>query len=307
MHRIVTASKELQVYQYLEGRRYFSREEQTAFYRARQGFEGERKLFNILQGQLDGEHIAIYGLLLNNHGTVFQLDCVVIFSRKVVMLEVKNHQGEFEFHEDRFYRITNDKYYPNPMHQLQRSDVNLREVLSNFIPGVPLESYVMFVHQAFTLFTERTSTIRLPSQIKSFIRTFNQTPGKIKEQHRVLAAQLVAAHMEDSPHIDLPGYHFDQLRKGVLCRDCRSSMQLLNRRLYCQQCSYQEFIDSGLLRNVIEFQTLFPDFRITTTNIAAWCALGISDKSIRRILKAYLYHQSYNNKSYFEFYRNVQD
>ena len=66
-----------------------------------------------------------------------------------------------------------------------------------------LEFYVLFVHQEFTLFTERNSTIQLPSQIKSFIRTLNKMPGKIQEHHRELVANLIAAHMDKSPHTEL--------------------------------------------------------------------------------------------------------
>lgn len=307
MHRIVTKSRELQIYQSLQGRKYFSKEEQSAYYKARQGLEGERKLFAMLKHQLTSDYIAMYGLLLNNHGTIFQLDCLLIFPSKVVLLEVKNHQGEFEFRDEQFYRLTNDRYYPNPLHQLQRSDVNLREILTKSFPGIQLESYVVFVHQEFTLFTEKNSTILLASQIQSFIRTLNKIPGKIQQHHRRLAMKLGAAHMTKSPHIELPEYHFDPLKKGVLCLNCRNSLQLFKRKLYCKHCNYQESIDSGVLRNVIEFHTLFPEKKITTSNIATWCALGISDRSIRRILQAYLYHHSYKKRSHFKFYSNIQD
>src|SRR5699024_12257680 len=97
MNRIVTKSRDMQTYQSMHGRKYLSKEEQSAYYKARQGLEGERKLFNLLRDQLSTDHIPMYGLLLNNYGTIIQLDCLLIFPSKVVLLEVKNHQGEFEF------------------------------------------------------------------------------------------------------------------------------------------------------------------------------------------------------------------
>src|SRR5699024_6280564 len=142
MHRIVTKSRDLQTYQSLHGRKYFSKEEQSAYYKARQGLEGERKLCKQLREQLSTDIIPMNVLLLNNYGTIIQLDCLLIFPSKFVLLEVKNHQGEFEFRDEQFYRITNDKYYPNPLHQLQRSDVNLWEILTKSYPGMQLESYV---------------------------------------------------------------------------------------------------------------------------------------------------------------------
>src|SRR5699024_12482759 len=102
--------------------------------------------------QLSTDHIPMYGLLLNNYGTIIQLDCLLIFPSKVVLLEVKNHQGEFEFRDEQFYRITNDKYYTNPLHQLQRSDANLRQILTKSYPGMQLASYDRFAQEVSTLF-----------------------------------------------------------------------------------------------------------------------------------------------------------
>src|SRR5699024_12046078 len=56
---------------------------QSAYYKSRQGLEGERKLFNLLRNQLSSDHIPMYGLLLNNYGTIIQLDCLLIFPSKV--------------------------------------------------------------------------------------------------------------------------------------------------------------------------------------------------------------------------------
>src|SRR5699024_10851196 len=126
---------------------------QSAYYKSRQGLEGERKLFNLLRDQLSSDRIPMYGLLLNNYGTIIQLDCLLIFPSKVVLLEVKNHQGVFEFRDEQFYRMTNDKHSPNPLLQLQRSYVNFREIITKPYPGMQLEYYVVFVHEDFTLFT----------------------------------------------------------------------------------------------------------------------------------------------------------
>src|SRR5699024_12831410 len=142
MHRIVTKSRDLQTYQSLHGRKYFSKEEQSAYYKSRQGLEGERKLFNLLRNQLSSDHIPMYGLLVNNYGTIIQLDCLLIFTSKVVLLEVKNHQGEFEFCDVQFYLFSNDKYSANHLHQLQRSDVIIREILPISYTCMQRESYV---------------------------------------------------------------------------------------------------------------------------------------------------------------------
>lgn len=244
----------------------------------------------------------MYGILLDNNGTLYQIDCLLIFRNKVIMIEVKNYKGEFEFREEQLYCITTNKYYQNPLHQLQRSNINLRNSLSKLKPAMSLESYIAFVNQDFTLFAERNPMIILPSQINSFIKTLNQIPGKISERHQEFAGKIISSQIEESPYTSIPEYHYTKIRKGVLCNNCRSQMHLNGRQLFCQRCSYQEFIDSGVLRSVIEFSILFPEIKITTKKIAEWCALNISTRSIRRILQTYLRQYLTYKRSYYYFY-----
>lgn len=301
MKSVVLKSKELQVYQYLLGRMSFSQEDKNASYNAQQGYVGEWKLFKLLQALLKNEHIALYGILLDNKGTLFQLDCLLIFYNQAIMIEVKNYKGEFEFREDQLYCMTTDKYYQNPLHQLQRSDINLRETLSKLKASMPLQSYIAFVNDEFTLFAKRNPTIILPSQINSFVKKLNQISGEISTRHKLLAEKIIASNVEESPYLRLPVYQFENLRKGVFCHSCRYRMHMKDRQLYCQHCSYQESTDSGVLRNVIEFNILFPNMKITTEKIATWCALDISSRTIRRILQTYLRQHLSVNRTYYSF------
>lgn len=302
MKRIVLRSKRLQVYYCLQGRMNFSQDDKLTLYREKQGYEGEKRLAKLLQKNLANDYIALYGLLLENQGTVFQIDCLLIFQQQLVMIEVKNFIGEYEFRENQLYSINKNKYFKHPLQQLQRSDSNLRELLSSKLKvNLPLTSYVGYVNQEFTLFTEKTPTIILPTQLTTFIKKLNNHSRKLNSNHQNLARKIESLHIDESPFIRLPEYSYSAIRKGVLCRDCRSKMSGNWRNLICTNCSKVESTDSGVLRSVIEFHTLFPDTRITTPAILKWCEINISNKSMRNILRTYLKYHYRNNVSYFSF------
>src|SRR5699024_10524608 len=91
---MVYPSKELIIFQCLQGRKTFSKTEEHQYYKLLKGYEGEKHFSNLLKEQLHQDHLQINDLLLNNHGTVFQLDTLLIFNQTVYLFEVKNYQGE---------------------------------------------------------------------------------------------------------------------------------------------------------------------------------------------------------------------
>src|SRR5699024_12368434 len=84
----------------------------------------------LLIEQLHHDHLQIYYLLLNNHGTVFQLVTLLIFNQTVYLFEVKNYQGEFQLEKDHLHCYTTGKNYRNPLHQLKRRELMLTNSLS---------------------------------------------------------------------------------------------------------------------------------------------------------------------------------
>src|SRR5699024_4258001 len=105
-----------------------------------------------------------------------------------------------------------------------------------------------------------------------------------------------------SPYEKLPEYEYGALRKGVLCHHCRGKMVRQSRRFNCTNCNYSEFIDSGILRNIIEFHELFPNRKIRVGVIEEWCGFLIPGRTIYRILKEYLKMCSNGPSTYYVFH-----
>src|SRR5690625_4212963 len=302
MNRGIVESRELQVYQSLLGRKNFSPNEKIAHYNAQQGYEGEVNFFKMIESQLHADYLALYGLLLENQGSLSQIDCLIIFPNQMIMFEVKNFRGEFEFHDNRLYSLTHEKHYQNPLHQLHRTETNLRDLLSRLKINIPLHSHLVFINEEFTLYTEKMPTLIIPTQLNSFIQKLNQIQGRLSAQHHALAEKLIHLHKKESPFMRLPSFEYAELRKGVLCYRCRRLLELMGKsRFYCNHCSYEESTDSGIIRNVIEFHTLFPDKKIKTRKIAEWSAQNLSKKTYQRILSTYLHQHKLYRNTYYRF------
>jgi hypothetical protein len=139
-------------------------------------------------------------------------------------------KGEFVLHDEHLHCYTNNKEYQNPIHQLRRSEIYFRELLSNLGKNLEIDTSIVFNHPCFTLFKAvRELPIILPTQLMGLANRLNQNGEKLLLAHHQLADQLVSLHVEKNPHTRLPAYDYSQFRKGIFCRDCRGPMQEVNR------------------------------------------------------------------------------
>src|SRR5699024_9022891 len=224
--------------------------ERTIYQNLRKGFIGENKFAQLLRQKVSNDHIALYGLLLEERGTLYQLDCLLLFSKQAFLIEIKYFQGEFELKDDCFFDCLQQKEYRNPLHQLKRSTIYLQDLFAKLRLNLPIKPQLIFNHHQFTLFhAKRQTPIILPTQLHSFMNQLQQIPSTIQQHHHHLSNKLKQLHLPSSPYERLPNYSYNALRKGILCHQCRSSMNLYYRKLQCTSCTYTELVDSGVLRN----------------------------------------------------------
>lgn len=286
---MIKMSSELQLYKGLEGRRPFSKAELTAFQNEEKGHEGEQHFAELLHHHVDRRFLSMYNVLLEHRGTVIEIDCLLLFQNQLFLFEVKNYRGEFKWHADYLYAYHSKKQYRNPTHQLQRTEIILREILSTLDATYQIHSYVIFVHPTFTLYhAERDTPVILPTNIQAFLSRFQQIPDKLTPQHEHLLRQLETLRLPVSPYTKHPDVSYNQLKKDLFCQQCRRSMESDRRKISCATCAYSESTDSSLLRHIIEFELLFPDELITTGVISEWIGGKLSKTTLRRVMNHYM-------------------
>lgn len=144
-------------------------------------------------------------------------------------------------------------------------------------------------------------SIVFPSQLNRFLKKLNTRPIKLNSKHQKTANQLASLHIIESPYSRLPPYTFEQVKKGLICPDCRTFFQeVCNGKFICGHCKCKESIDVAVMRNMKEYRMLFPDRKITTKDIFEWCGYVLSKKTIRRVLLKNFKLKGFGPSSNFE-------
>lgn len=307
-HSRPLVSPELQILSYLNTRMDLQPHDKKNLNNLKKGYEGERKFSLLLEEDLSSQCIRIYDLLLESNRTEFQVDNLLIYQNTIYMNEVKYYKGDFVVKDDNWYLVAPEKEIRNPMLQLQRSVFLLRQILQQIGANFQVEARLIFVHPEFTLYqAPYDNSFVFPTQLNQYIQKLNKTPSKLTDKHHNLAEQFMRRHITTSKHERLPDYHFDQLKKGIVCSSCKGFMEAFTiYKLQCENCGCVESTETGIMRSIIEFHTLFPNSRITTSVIHNWCNNIHSKKGIRRILMKNMELVQNGRFSYYVFKNNLR-
>ncbi|MEH7746483.1 NERD domain-containing protein [Neobacillus drentensis] len=214
----------------------------------------------------------------------------------------KNYSGDYFYDFEGFHKISGPDI-TNPLDQIGRSKLLLRQLLKSLGYNIPIEPSVIFINPEFTLYqAPLNQPIIYPTQINAYMKEFDRTPSKLNERHKKLADRLISLHSNKSPYITrVPIYEYRSVSKGVICSKCNCFMAPGGDKvLACIKCGDIETIESAVIRSVAELMFLFPDIKITTGLVFEWCGAILSKKIIRRILMENFNAVGYGRWFYFE-------
>src|SRR5699024_4131147 len=143
-------TRALQCYACIEGRKKLSSVEHLSYETLHKGYTGEKKFAELVHRRLSNDYLALYDILLEEKGTLFQIDCLLLFSNQISLHEIKYFQGEFELKEDSLYDCIQQKAYRNPLHQLKRSNLLLHDLLQKNNDKLTIQSHLIINHDKFT-------------------------------------------------------------------------------------------------------------------------------------------------------------
>lgn len=294
-------STELQILRCLNTRMNLSEKDKQHYFNLQKGYEGEVMFDALTEKLLQCECLILNDLLLKMNNTTFQIDTLIIFSETIFFYEVKNHEGDYYYETDRFYKKPKSEMN-NPLTQISRSESLLRQLLQNLGFNYPIDASVVFINPEFTLYqAPLNKPLIFPTQVTRYLKKLNTVPSKLNGKHKLLADKLISLHIEDSPYKQLPQYNYGQVRKGMTCGICNSfSISVQGRKCVCDDCGYEEFVSAAVMRNVKEIKLLFPNLKITTNLIHDWCKVIKSKKRIKRILEKNLGIVGVHRWAYFE-------
>jgi len=278
-----TESDKLKIYRSLHARMNLCDHHKQYFYNLQKGYEGE-VIFDSLTEKLECESLILNDLQLRSNNSSFQIDSSLI-QETFYLFEIKHFGGDYYYQADNFYTMTGVKIQ-NPLHQLNRCESLLSQLLLKNGYNIPIQPWVVFVNPHFTLYqAPKDKPILFPSQIDQFMKKLNTFSGKPNGRAFKLAELLVSLHSSEDPYAELPKYEFGQLKKGIMCKACGALLTSISEEnLSCSRCSATESVEPAVLRSIYELKLLFPDEKITTNLVQEWCHVINSQKRINRIL-----------------------
>lgn len=277
---------QLQILEQLKKRQQLSTEDFSYLTSLKKGYEGELQFDETLE-RLTCEHIILSDLVLEVNRQTFQIDSLIITGKGVNLYEIKNYQGEYIYENNEMKMLSSKKVIIKPSTQIDKTRSLFNILLEQLNYNMTVRAYVVFVNQEFLLYqVSPNPTLILAPKLKKHIEQLSLIETPLEFEHKRLADKLKDLHLTDNRFIKLPEYHYNELKKEVICPHCQNNLRTLTERTTrCVKCDYSEANTDIILREIEEFQLLFPNIRLTTYIIYDWCGKMYSKDSIRRTLK----------------------
>src|SRR5699024_1610383 len=168
---------EFDVLKLLHQRMPLSASGKTKYMNLYKGLEGEQRFSRLLKNRLPSRYVVLTDVLLEQNESEFQLDILVIADDTIYPLEVKNYDGDFVIRNDRWYATAGRREIRNPLHQVSRMEILLRNVLNQGKFNFSIESKVVFTHSEFFLYqAPLDAPLIFPTQINRFIEELVSKP-----------------------------------------------------------------------------------------------------------------------------------
>lgn len=270
----------------LDRRMILSDEEKYHLLNMQKGFEGELFFDSLVEEILDLDALVLNDLLFIEKGSTFQVDTLILTGGKILLFEVKNYVGNFEFNSHHLLTFSG-KEIVNPLNKLDETSIKMKQLLSKWNVNLKLDSTLIFVNHTFTLYNAPIdSQIIFPTQIREYFSQINKSVLPLSKKQHYLGDKIMKEHQNESAFQQkFPNYTYDNLKKGLWCIRCNSSdLTITQRTSFCKVCGHRASVEEIALHQVKDFKLLFPNSKVTTPIMYDWLGSLIPMARIRKIL-----------------------
>lgn len=244
--------------------------------------------------QMVGKNVLKFnGLVLQPRlSNAFQWDAIFLSGRKFHLYEIKSAGGEYCYGNELFVSKTGYEM-KNPLIQMQENKNNfilfLREL--GYHNDFEVEAYSVLLNPNLTLFNlPEEVPILLHSQILDHFEKKYRNAPPLTSFHRKVMEDLLAHQGKPKAFWEsIPTYSFDAIKNGVYCQECRRfGFRYTKKFAFCNHCGVRHEIRDIIEGLIDEFQYLFPDRKLTSSEINRLCGDEFSVRRIKKVLNEYL-------------------
>lgn len=276
----------LLLYETLLSRTELSPEEKLRYEQLHKGFIGEKTLERTLTSLTLKNIVHLFDSLFEITETEFQIDCILLSSDTIFLLEVKNYTGDYYIENDKIFNVRTRTQIYNPLNQLERSEFLFKRLLNEMRVDMQVRSYIVFINRDFMLYGASVQLPMIfPSQVERFLRKIDANAKPLTRNVLQLQRKLTEWRKERSAYERLPEYDISQLKRGLFCKKCSGELDRNGKQLLiCTNCKQNYHLEEAALYAIAQYHLLFPKRKITPKNIIDWCGGSLSNNFIRKIL-----------------------
>lgn len=285
----------------LDKRMLLPNEEKYHLLNIQKGFVGESNLDATMLETLNIEAIVLNDLLFTNKGSTFQVDSFLITGAGNFLLEVKNYEGDFQFHNGKFLTYSGEEL-TNPLTKLSITSTKMSHLLKSWNVRASFDSKLLFVNSQCMIYNAPANrTVVYPPQVARFFAKLNQQPLPLTKADHYLADKLLLEHQSEAAFSrKLPEYTYGSLKKGMWCMQCGvADLKFSQRSCTCQACGYKATVDDILIFHAEEFKLLFPREKMTRNILHDWIGGALSLKKVWNTLQKNYTPQGSASSTYY--------
>lgn len=274
------------------------------------GYAGELRVDRELcEAHHFNSYIVMKNLLVGSEVTYCQIDSLIIYSKFILIIEVKNIPGLLTYDEvtHQFTRRKDNgpvEGMGNPVDQINRSQRLVKIFLKRFHHEIPVHGIIVFSNPSSILekpFSDSKAihVSGLYQALDELHRLYsNQTTPHFDSHH---IHKLFESHEPSPTHTQLtpiPKYVFTELKTGVLCPNCITAQLVYKSKIWrCSICKFKS--NNSHLETLQEYRLLFSS-EITTKEWMRFSGLSSMETSRRMLNESYLEKTGINkNRKWF--------
>jgi hypothetical protein len=219
--------------------------------KCRAGYRGEQSLDYHFSFLPEKQYLMIHDLRLsNNEGSYFQMDSLLLSSKFLLIIEVKNISGTIIF-DDHFHQLIRtlngkEEAFQDPLSQVKRHQRQLKDWLAaNKFSEIPIITLIVITNPSTIIKTSRppenypfiTHSASMIPKIEMFERA-HPVECLTKKELTKLSRVLLKRH-EPKEYDVLSHFKIEkrEVTKGVCCPECfRLPMQRQYGKWICREC-----------------------------------------------------------------------
>src|SRR5699024_8019061 len=110
-------------------RKPLSRDELMQYKRLRRGYLGEKVLEKFIAATNSEKMIALFDYLFEINETECQIDCMLLTSGGIILLEAKHHSGDYYVESEKLFHLQTKREIRDPLIQSERAAFLFKQLL----------------------------------------------------------------------------------------------------------------------------------------------------------------------------------